>query len=133
MVQVAKGTFAVAVKPLPFEGVDAATKLGRMSIDKEIRGDLVATTQGQMLTGMTDVTGSAAYVAMERVTGTLHGRRGTFILQHHGVMHRGAQALRVSVVPDSGTEELRGLTGDFTIENRDGQHFYELRYQLPDE
>jgi hypothetical protein len=131
MSQTAKGTFTVSLKPMPFEGVEASTQLGRMSIDKEIRGDLIATTQGQMLTGMTATAGSAGYVAIEHVVGTLHGKRGSFLLQHRGVMNRGAPMLEVSVVPDSGTDELQGLAGEFTIENRDGQHFYELRYRLP--
>lgn len=131
MEQLAKGTFTVALKPLAFEGVDTTARLGRMSIDKELHGDLTGQTQGQMLTGMTETSGSAGYVAIERVTGTLHGKRGTFLLQHFGIMDRGAPSLRVTVVPDSGTDELRGLTGEFTIDNRGGQHSYELRYRLP--
>lgn len=131
MEQLAKGTFIVALKPLAVEGAETTTGLGRMSIDKELHGDLAGRTQGQMLTGMTETTGSAGYVAIERVVGTLHGKRGSFLLQHFGIMDRGAPTLRVTVVPDSGTEELRGLTGEFTIDNQGGQHSYELRYRLP--
>ena len=102
-----------------------------MSIDKEIRGDLAATTQGQMLTGMTETSGSAVYVAVERVVGTLHGKRGSFLLHHRGIMDRGAPSLQVAVVPDSGADELLGITGEFTIVNENGQHRYEFHYRLP--
>jgi hypothetical protein len=84
-----------------------------------------------MLAAMTDVKGSAGYVAMERVTGTLHGRRGSFVLQHSGTMHRGAQALVISVVPDSGTDELAGLSGAMRIVIAEGKHRYEFDYELP--
>ena len=126
----AKGTFTVALQPLPFEGVDAATKLGRLSIDKQIVGDLVATTQGQMLSALTEMPGSAGYVAIERVTGALNGRHGSFVLQHHGVLQRGVPTLSVTVVPDSGTDELVGLKGTFRIEVADGVHRYEFAYAL---
>lgn len=129
--KIAKGEFTVALKPLDFEGVDAAAKLGRMSIDKRITGDLVATTQGQMLTAVTDVQGSAVYVAVERVTGTLDGRQGSFVLHHRGVMDRGRANLSVSVAPDSGTGELAGIAGDFRIAIEGGKHRYEFEYSLP--
>jgi hypothetical protein len=131
MSQVAKGTFVVALQPLPFEGVEATTKLGRMSIDKQVSGDLTATTKGQMLTGMTETAGSAGYVAIEHVVGTLHGKKGSFLLLHTGIMDRTTPTLRISVVPDSGTDELQGLLGEFAIEKRGEQHFYEFRYRLP--
>lgn len=131
MADIAKGTFRVKLLPLPFEGVDAELKLGRMSIDKEIEGDLVATTRGQMLTAMGAVPGSAAYVAIERVEGSLLGKRGSFALQHTGVMDRGRPSLSVLVVPDSGTGELTGLTGRFTIQIEAGVHRYEFEYELP--
>ena len=83
-----------------------------------------------MLAVRTDVEGSAGYVAMERVTGTLHGRSGAFTLQHSGTMTRGAQQLSVTVVPDSGTEELAGLAGKMTIDIVDGKHFYSFDYTL---
>jgi hypothetical protein len=105
---------------------DAA--LGRLWLDKQFRGDLEGTSRGQMLTAMTPVKGSAGYVAVERVTGALHGRRGTFMLQHTGIMTRGAPDLAITVVPDSGTEELAGLSGRMTIVIAEGRHAYELAY-----
>jgi hypothetical protein len=130
MTQVAKGTFEVKLQPLSFEGADPAWKLGRMSIDKVIVGDLVATTKGQMASAMTETKGSAGYVAIERVTGTLNGMKGAFVLQHSGILNRGAQSLSVVVVPDSGTEELAGLEGDFKIIIEGGKHSYEFTYRL---
>jgi Protein of unknown function (DUF3224) len=127
----AKGTFDVKVLPLANDHAEA-TGLGRMSIDKQFHGDLEASSQGQMLTAMTSVKGSAGYVAMERVSGTLMGRRGTFVLQHTGTMNRGAPTLTVSVVPDSGAEELTGLSGTLTIIVADGKHSYDFEYSLPE-
>jgi hypothetical protein len=101
-----------------------------MSIDKQFHGDLEASSKGQMLAAMTSVKGSAGYVAIEQVTGSLHGRNGTFVLQHSGTMTRGAPQLIVSVVPDSGTAELAGLTGTMTIIVTDGKHSYEFDYTL---
>jgi Protein of unknown function (DUF3224) len=106
--------------------------LGRMSIDKQFHGELDATSKGEMLTGMTPTKGSAGYVAMERVTGTLKGRNGTFILQHSGTMNRGVPTLSVTVVPDSGTGELAGLTGSMNIIITEGKHSYDFTYTLPD-
>jgi hypothetical protein len=131
MTQIAKGSFVVSLKPLPFEGVDSATKLGRMSIDKQISGDLVAITKGEMLSAMTSTKGSAGYVAIEHVTGTLNGRKGSFVLQHTGTMNKSAPSLSVTVVPDSGTDELVGLEGTFKIDIVEGKHFYEFQYRLP--
>ena len=130
MSRIATGTFEVKMLPLGFEGAEAPWKLGRMSIDKQIAGDLVATTRGQMISAMTDTPGSAGYVAIERVEGTLDGRHGTFVLQHQGLMRRGAPSLSVTVVPDSGTGELTGLEGDFKIIVEGGQHRYEFHYRL---
>ncbi|MFT4197544.1 MAG: DUF3224 domain-containing protein [Pseudoxanthomonas sp.] len=132
MSRIAKGEFTVALEPLEFEGVDAVAGLGRMGIDKRIAGDLVATTRGQMLTAMGQVQGSAVYVAVERVTGMLDGRAGSFALYHLGVMDRGAPTLSVKVVPDSGTGELHGIVGDFRIVIDGGKHFYEFAYSLPE-
>jgi hypothetical protein len=101
-----------------------------MSIDKQFSGDLEATSKGQMLAAMTDTTGSAGYVAIERVKGTLHGQKGTFALQHSGTMTRGAPQLIINVVPDSGTDQLVGLAGKMTINIVDGKHFYEFDYTL---
>jgi hypothetical protein len=101
-----------------------------MSIEKQFHGDLEASSKGEMLTAGTSVAGSAGYVAIERVTGTLHGRNGTFILQHTGTMTRGAPELTITVVPDSGTGELMGLAGKLMIEIADGTHSYNLAYTL---
>ena len=111
----ASGTFEVKLNPqVPDEEVGDPT-VGRMSIAKQFQGDLEATSKGQMLTAATDIEGSAAYVAIERVTGTLHGHSGTFALQHSGTMTRGAPQLTIIVVPDSGTGQLVGLTGKMKI------------------
>ena len=123
----ASGTFQVKLTPQVTEG-DA--RLGRLSIDKQFQGDLEATSKGEMLTGGTVVKGSAGYVAMELVTGKLHDRSGSFILQHTGTMDRGKPSLSVTVVPDSGTDELTGLTGKMAINIADGKHSYELQYTL---
>ena len=128
---VAKGTFVVKLSPLPFDGQAENSKLARMSIDKQISGDLVATTAGQMLSAMTETKGSAGYVAIERVEGSLDGRKGSFVLQHSGTMNRGAPGLSVTVVPDSGTGELAGLAGTFSITITEGRHLYEFSYSLP--
>jgi hypothetical protein len=101
-----------------------------MSIDKQFHGDLEATSKGQMLAAVTSVKGSAGYVAIEQVTGSLRGRSGTFVLQHSGTMTRGTPQQIVSVVPDSGTGELVGLTGTMTITIADGKHSYDFEYTL---
>ncbi len=131
MSEIARGEFVVRLLPLAFEGQAEASKIGRMSIDKTITGDLVATTQGQMLSALTDVKGSAGYVAIERVEGALKGRKGSFVLQHTGTMTRGSPSLSVTVVPDSGTDELAGLAGQFNILIAAGKHSYEFNYTLP--
>lgn len=128
----AKGEFTVAIRPLALEDAPGPGR-GRMAIDKQVTGDLVASTRGQMLTATTAVQGSAVYVAIEEVSGRLHGRTGSFILHHRGVMERGAQALSVQVVPDSGTGELAGIAGEFRIRIEDGNHFYSFLYSLPQE
>jgi hypothetical protein len=123
----AQGTFDV--KLTPQDAGEGAT-LGRMAIDKRFHGDLDGTSTGLMLSAMTGVKGSAGYVAMETVTGVLQGRKGTFVLQHSGTMHRGAPSLTIGVVPDSGTGELTGLSGRMTIAVADGAHSYELDYTI---
>lgn len=128
----ARGTFEVKLSQQPTTHEPEGATLGRMSIDKHFHGDLVASSQGEMLTAGTDVQGSAGYVAIERVSGTLHGRYGTFVLQHNGFMNRGAPQLTITVVPDSGTGQLTGLAGTMTIAIADGHHSYELSYTLPD-
>jgi hypothetical protein len=126
----ASGTFDVELTPQPSE--EGGTTPGRISIAKQFHGDLEGTSQGEMLTAMTGVEGSAAYVAIEEVRGTLHGRSGTFALQHAGTMTRGVPELSIRVVPDSGTGELEGLAGEMTIEIADGVHSYALEYTLPE-
>jgi hypothetical protein len=125
----ASGTFEVKVNPQASDNVGDPT-IARMSIDKQFHGDLVAASKGQMLAAGTDVKGSAGYVAIERVVGTLHGRSGGFTLQHTGTMTRGVPQLTVTVVPDSGTDQLVGLNGKMTINIVDGKHFYEFDYTL---
>lgn len=127
----ATGTFVVQITPQPADAYADGAALGRMTLDKTFQGDLQGTGRGQMLTGMSSVKGSAGYVAIERVTGTLAGRRGSFVLQHSGTMDRGAQSLAITVVPDSGTEELTGIAGTMTITVTPGQHAYAFRYTLP--
>ena len=131
IVTLARGTFEVKLAPQPTAHDHAAAPIGRFSIDKEFRGDLTGTSKGEMLTAMTAVKESAGYVAIERVTGTLQGRSGSFVLQHSGTMTRGVPSLLVTVVPDSGTEGLTGLSGTMTIIIAGGKHSYEFEYTLP--
>ena len=126
----AKGTFEVRVVPLAAdEGTDTGG-FGRLSIDKTFSGDLTGTSKGQMVGAFTAVEGSAGYVALERVTGTLNGRKGSFILQHSGSMSKGTQNIVVTVVPDSGTEELTGLAGTMQIIIEGKKHSYLFEYTL---
>jgi len=128
----ARGTFDVKVTPQSSDAGADGTTLSRLSLDKQYHGDLDGTATGEMLAAGTQVKGSAGYVAVERVTGTLKGRRGTFVLQHSGTMAHGAQQLTITVVPDSGTSDLVGLSGTLKIIiGADGSHSYELEYALP--
>lgn len=127
----ARGTFEVKMTPQPAQDGVGDPGIGRMALDKQFQGDLEATSKGQMLAAGTDVSGSAGYVALERVSGTLHGRSGTFALQHSGTMTRGMPQLSIAVVPDSGSGELLGLAGTLAITITDGQHFYDFEYTLP--
>jgi hypothetical protein len=127
----ARGMFDVKVKPLPSDDIADLALIGRMSIDKQFQGHIEGSSKGQMLATSTAVPGSAAYVALERVTGTLDGKRGSFSLQHSAWMADGSQEMTITVVPDSGTEELVGLTGTFRIIIADGKHSYEFDYVLP--
>jgi len=128
MTNQAKGTFDVKLNPQD-DGPDAP--VGRMSIDKQFQGDLVATSKGMMVMASSpSVKNSAGYVAIEKVTGTLHGRNGTFYLQHNGTMTRGAGELTITVIPDSGTDELEGLQGTMNIIIAEGKHSYEFEYDL---
>lgn len=127
----ATGTFNVTLNPHDAyaTGVDSIS-LGRMSIDKTFSGDLHGISQGEMLSAMTSVQGSAGYVAIEQVTGTLGNHKGSFVLQHYGLMDQGKDSLILEVVPDSGSGELRGLSGKMSIHIADGVHHYEFEYQL---
>jgi|SRR5271165_345123 len=127
----ASGPFEVKLTPQPQEPAGDAS-LGGMAIDKQFHGDLEANSKGQMLTAGTSVKGSAGYVAIEKVSGLLHGRSGTFVLQHTGTMTRGAPQLTITVVPDSGTDQLAGLSGRMTINIVDGKHSYDFEYTLPE-
>jgi hypothetical protein len=122
----ASGTFEVKVTPQ----TPTNAGIGRMSIDKQFQGDLRGTSKVEMLAVSTEIKGSAGYVAMEQVSGTLNGRTGTFALQHSGTMNRGAPQLSVTVVPDSGTGELKGLSGRMSIVIADGKHSYEFEYSI---
>ncbi len=128
MTMQAKGDFEVKLAPQDDTAIESP--LGRMTIDKQFHGDLEATSKGQMLSAMTAVQGSGVYVAIEKVTGTLHGHEGSFLLHHTGVMTRGIPQLSVTVVPDSGTKELEGLSGKMAIIIADGKHSYEFEYAI---
>ncbi len=122
----ASGTFEVKMSPQ-----EADMSVGRMTIDKQFQGDLVGASKGQMLmASSSSVKDSAGYVAIEKVTGTLNGRRGSFYLQHNGVMTRGVGELTITVIPDSGTDQLAGLRGKMNIIIADGKHSYEFEYTL---
>jgi hypothetical protein len=127
----AAGAFDVKLDAQGEADKAAESTLARYSLDKQYHGDLDATAKGTMLTAGTDVKGSAGYVAMERVTGTLKGRSGSFVLQHSGTMTRGEPQLSITVVPDSGSGQLAGLTGKMTIIIAAGKHSYEFDYTLP--
>lgn len=128
----AKGTFQVQANPQPpYDTAEGAT-LSRVSINKQLQGDLEAASTVEMLGAMTETKGSAGYVAIERVTGKLHGRTGSFVLQHSGTMTRGELELVVSVVPDSGTGELKGISGKMKIDIVEGKHFYTFDYIIND-
>jgi Protein of unknown function (DUF3224) len=126
----AAGPFEVKLAPQDDKSGDPL--LARMTIDKQFQGDLEATSKGQMLSAGTAVKGSAGYVALEKVTGTLQGRSGSFILQHSATMTRGAPQLSIAVVPDSGTGQLAGIAGKMTINiAAGGKHSYDFEYTLP--
>jgi len=127
----ASGSFEVSMQPLANSEVSADPMLGRFLLDKKFTGDLEASARGHMLSAGTGIKGSAAYVAIDQVTGFLDGRKGSFVLQHSGSMKRGAPTLSVMVVPDSGTGELEGLTGTLSINIVEGKHFYDFLYSFP--
>ena len=125
-----KGRFEVTLLPQPLVFANELPGLGRMSIEKKFQGDLDAVSKGEMLSAMTSVKGSAGYVAVEKVTGSLQGKKGSFVLQHSATMNRGVPGLSINVVPDSGTEELTGIQGSMQIEITEGQHFYIFEYVI---
>lgn len=128
----AEGSFEVKLTPQPPATPQAeASRISRMTIEKTFHGDLEATSIGEMLSAMGEVKGSAGYVALERVTGALAGRSGSFALQHSGTMNRGVPQLSITVVPDSATGDLAGLSGTLTIRIEEGKHFYSFDYLLP--
>lgn len=130
----AAGTFEVKIVPQKPDNPPAETaKLGRMSIDKQFEGDLKGSSTGEMLSILNDSRSSGVYVAIERFTGTLQGRSGSFALHHTGIMNHGVPQLTVSVVPESGTGELAGIAGTFTIKIEGKKHFYEFTYSFPGE
>jgi len=134
MNQQAKGEFTVKTTPQAWsessQGAVTDHSLGRFLLDKQYHGDLEATAEGQMLTAGSPQKGSAAYVAVERVNGTLQGRKGSFMLTHSGTMNKGDLHLLITIVPDSGAEELAGIAGTLSIQIADGKHHYELAYTL---
>jgi len=127
MTQHARGSFDVKITP---QSPTTDPSLGRMDLDKTYHGDLEAHATGTMLTSMGAGQGNAAYVAVERVTGTLAGKTGSFALVHKGIMDAGAQSLQITIVPASGTGELTGISGTLAIDIKDGSHFYTLNYSL---
>jgi hypothetical protein len=129
----AHGPFDVKLAILPAYDTAPESPLGRRSIDKQFHGDLNAVSKGEMLSAGTSVKGSAGYVAIECVTGTLAGRIGSFVLQHSATMNRGTPHLEIAVVPDSGTGQLTGVAGKMRIEITEGKHFYDFEYELPSE
>lgn len=130
--QRASGPFEVTLAPLASAWAGDAAPLARMSIEKQFTGELSATSHGEMLSASGSVKGSAGYVAMENVTGTLHGRAGSFVLQHSATMNRGVPSLSITVVPDSGTGELAGLTGSMQIIIDNKRHSYIFDYSFAD-
>lgn len=131
MKSVAKGSFTVQIKPVAEPSVADGVSLGRMSIEKQFEGELVGTGTGEMLTAITPVKGSAGYVAIEKVSGSLQGRAGSFVFQHTGTMDHGAQSLSITVVPDSGTGALTGISGTFKLTIVGDKHLYEFEYEVP--
>ncbi len=130
MIVKAIGQFTVKLElQAPSMQADKAV-VGRRSLEKQFQGELEATSCGEMLAVMTAVEGSMAYVALEKVTGSLAGKQGSFVLQHASQMVRGKPFQSIRVVPDSGTDDLLGLEGEMQIDIRDGEHFYNFEYNF---
>lgn len=130
MISKATGSFTVKLELQPASAQADAAMIGRRTLDKQFQGDLEANSAGEMLAVMTALEGSMAYVALEKVTGSLVGRQGSFVLQHASQMVRGKPFQSIRVVPDSGTEQLTGLDGEMQIDIRDGEHFYNFEYNF---
>jgi hypothetical protein len=130
MSSTAAGTFEVTMNPEPPHDVNEGASIGRVLLKKQFKGDLEAASSGEMIGARSEVKGSAGYVAIERVVGSLGGRSGSFVLQHSGTMTRGKGELNVSVVPDSGTGALKGISGKMTIEIVEGKHLYSFEYVI---
>ena len=124
------GTFEVKLAPQALSHNAEGLPLARMSLDKTFTGDLEAVSIGEMLSAGTEVKGSAGYVAMEWVRGTLHGKKGGFVLQHSATMNRGVPEMHIAVVPDSGTGELQGIAGNLVIAIAEGKHRYTFDYTI---
>ena len=127
----ATGSFEVSLQPLSNAEVSSDAMLARLLLTKKFSGDLAGSARGQMLSAGTATQGSAGYVAIDQVSGTLDGRRGSFLLQHSGCMNRGVPTLSIKVIPDSGTDELAGISGTLSINIVDGKHFYDFLYSFP--
>ena len=132
MDHIATGRFDIKLQPEALSPVAEATGLGRLSLDKQFSGDLQASSQGEMLSFRSSTPGSAGYVAMERVHGSLHGRSGSFVLQHSASMAQGQSTQSITVVPDSATDALLGLRGSMQITIDNGEHSYRFEFQLPE-
>lgn len=125
------GKFEVKLQPLqPYSKGDNGINFGRMSIDKNFEGELSAVSKGEMVSVMTPVKGSAGYVAIEQVNGILSGKKGSFVLHHFGTMNKGKNYLNIEVVPDSGTDELKGISGKMNILIEEGEHYYDFEYHF---
>lgn len=127
---IATGTFDVNIEPDPPYLDEDGVKLNRNSVRKEMDGDMVGTSEAEMLAAYTSTPGSAGYVAIERFIGSVHGKSGSFVLQHSGLMNKGDGQLTVTIVPDSGAGELEGICGTLEIDVDDGQHSYTLSYEI---
>jgi hypothetical protein len=128
----ATGSFSITMTPATAPQRAGRTTLGRVLLEKIYAGDLVATANGEMLSGVTDTRGAAGYVAMEAITGVLQGKEGSFVAQHAGTMADGKQQLSIVIVPHSGTGQLTGISGTLAIRIENGQHFYDIDYSLPE-
>ncbi len=129
--QHAKGEFEVQITPRELDGPTEDPGLSRLAIVKQLRGDLVGTGHGQMLASGGPPNPSGAYVAIERISGSLKGKQGSFVLMHRGTMDASGSEILVTVVPDSGTGDLTGIRGTFKILVEEGKHLYDFEYALP--